>query len=61
MKATIDLPDDLLHAARARAAEEGISLSRWVTDALERKFREASTAREPPSKDRRTRKQSPIR
>ena len=35
MKTTLVLPDGLVHAAKARAAEQGRSLSAWVAFAME--------------------------
>ena len=47
MRTTVDLPDDLLAAAKERAAREGRSLSDVVGDAVR-----ASFAREPSRKQR---------
>lgn len=34
MKATIDLPDDLLRAAKIRSVEQGVKFKDWVAQAL---------------------------
>lgn len=34
MKATIDLPDDLLRAVKIRSVEQGVKLKDWVAQAL---------------------------
>lgn len=34
MKATIDLPEDLLRAAKIRSVEQGVKLKDWVAQAL---------------------------
>jgi plasmid stability protein len=41
MRTTIDLPDDLLGEAKARAARDGRSLSSVVSDALRNSFSQA--------------------
>jgi len=38
MKTTIDIPDDLFHLAKARAAMSGISLRQFVTETLRLKL-----------------------
>ncbi|WP_367870651.1 hypothetical protein [Luteolibacter sp. Populi] len=35
MKTTVDLPDPVFRKAKARAAERGISLKRFITEAVE--------------------------
>jgi len=48
VRTTIDLPDDLLTAAKERAAREGRSLSEVVGDAVRSSFSRTATAdREP--------------
>jgi hypothetical protein len=48
VRTTIDLPDDLLTAAKERAAREGRSLSEVVADAVRSSFsRTAPADREP--------------
>lgn len=42
MKTTLDLPDGVLRGAKARAAMQGISLRKYVSQALEEKARAAS-------------------
>ena len=44
MRTTIDLPLDLLSAAKQRAAESGLTLSQVVADALRRSQAASSTA-----------------
>jgi plasmid stability protein len=44
MRTTVDLPDDLLSEARARAAREGRSLSDVVGDAVRSSFARTATA-----------------
>jgi hypothetical protein len=46
LKMTVEIPDSLVRRARARAAERGISLAQFVTDAVEEKL----TVRQPDSK-----------
>ena len=43
MRTTIDLPDDLLAEAKARAAREGRSLSDVVGDAVRNSFTRSAT------------------
>ena len=38
MKTTVDLPDPLFRKAKARAAEKGISLKRFITEAVENRL-----------------------
>jgi hypothetical protein len=48
MRTTVDLPDDLLSEAKARAAREGRTLSDVVGDAVRSSFARAATPdREP--------------
>jgi hypothetical protein len=46
MKTTVDLPDPLFRKAKARAAERGISLKRFITEAVESRL--ASLTQESP-------------
>ena len=48
MRTTVDLPDDLLSEAKARAAREGRSLSEVVGDAVRSTFARASTTERQP-------------
>lgn len=36
MKTTVDLPDPLFRKVKASAAEQGMSLKRYITEAMER-------------------------
>ena len=38
MKTTIDLPDPLFRRAKATAAQRGVSLKRFITEAVEQKL-----------------------
>lgn len=42
MKATMDIPDAVFKKAKARAAERGIPLRQFVTEAVEQKLRTES-------------------
>jgi hypothetical protein len=42
MKTTLELPDELFRSAKARAAQEGISLKEYVAAALREKLGQAS-------------------
>ena len=44
MRTTVDLPDDLLAEAKARAAREGRSLSELVADAVRSSFQRTAAA-----------------
>lgn len=44
MKATIEIPDSIFRRAKSKAAQQGIPLRQFVTEALEDKLK-ASTAR----------------
>ena len=39
MKTTLEIPDSVFRRAKARAAEQGIPLRRFVTEAVEEKLR----------------------
>ena len=45
MKTTLDLPDAALRRAKAVAADRGVTLKQFVTEALDEKLRRASAAR----------------
>jgi hypothetical protein len=48
MKTTLEIPDSVFRRAKLKAAEQGIPLRQFVTEALERKLREpSSTDRRP--------------
>jgi len=48
MKTTIEIPDSVFRQAKSKAAERGIPLRQFVTEAVEQKLREAgSTDRKP--------------
>lgn len=50
MRTTIELPDDLLEAAKRAAFESGMSLKQFFISALEsRMAKPAKTRRDPPS------------
>ena len=38
MKTTIDMPDEVIREAKLKAAELGISLNRFVSEAMEEKL-----------------------
>ena len=42
MKATLEIPDPVFRKAKARAAEKGIPLRQFVTEAVEDKLRESN-------------------
>ncbi|WP_129668324.1 hypothetical protein [Phytoactinopolyspora endophytica] len=46
MRTTVDLPDDLIRAAKARAAERGESLKELFTRVLSREVRTPASQRE---------------
>ena len=48
MRTTVDLPDDLLSEAKARAAREGRTLSDIVGDAVRSSFARTATAEREP-------------
>ena len=48
MKTTLDIPDGIFRRAKAKAADQGIPLRHFVTDAVAEKLRvEASAAEKP--------------
>jgi hypothetical protein len=49
MKATIDLPEDLLRAVKIRSVERGVKLKDWVADALRSALEAAPGTRAQPA------------
>ena len=47
MKTTIDMPDEMIREAKLKAAELGISLNRFVSEAMEEKLARDSKQIEP--------------
>jgi hypothetical protein len=43
MKTTLEIPDKVFRRAKSKAAEQGIPLQQFVTEAIEQKLREASS------------------
>jgi hypothetical protein len=48
MKTTLDIPDRIFRRAKAKAADQGIPLRQFVTDAVAEKLRVESPAAEKP-------------
>ncbi len=48
MKTTLEMPDAVFRRAKARAAEQGIPLRQFVTDAVEDKLRRKTPAGKKP-------------
>ena len=48
MKTTLEIPDKIFRRAKSKAAEQGIPLRQFVTEAVEQKLRESSPAGERP-------------
>ncbi len=48
MKTTLEFPDKVFRKAKAKAAERGIPLRQFVTEAVEAKLREGENASEKP-------------
>ncbi|MGH9558903.1 MAG: antitoxin [Bryobacteraceae bacterium] len=48
MKTTLEMPDAILRKAKAKAAERGVPLRQFVTEAVEAKLRESETNTEKP-------------
>jgi hypothetical protein len=48
MKTTLEIPDKIFRRAKSKAAEQGIPLRQFVTEAMEEKLREQSPAGEKP-------------
>ena len=42
MKTTLEIPDKIFRRAKSKAAEQGIPLRQYVTEAVEQKLREPS-------------------
>ena len=47
MKTTVEIPDALFRSAKAAAAQEGISLKTFLTDAISQRLRRRETPRKP--------------
>lgn len=45
MKTTLEIPDSVFRSAKAKAAERGIPLRQFVTEAVEEKLKSASEAK----------------
>jgi hypothetical protein len=48
MKTTLEIPDSVFRRAKSKAAEEGIPLRQFVTEAVEDKLKNGSSASEKP-------------
>jgi hypothetical protein len=48
MKTTLEMPDAVFRRAKAKAAERGISLRQFVTEAVEEELKEARPPRQKP-------------
>ena len=48
MKTTLEIPDRIFRKAKSRAAERGIPLRQFVTEAVEDKLRSAATGAKKP-------------
>jgi hypothetical protein len=48
MKTTLEIPDAIFRRAKSRAAERGIPLRKFVTEAVEDKLKAVSTAGQKP-------------
>jgi len=48
MKTTLEIPDKIFRQAKSKAAEQGIPLRQFVTEAVEQKLREAKSTDEKP-------------
>lgn len=46
MKTTLEIPDDIFHRAKAKAAERRIPLRQFVSEAVAEKLQEKSSSRE---------------
>jgi hypothetical protein len=47
MKTTLEIPDSVLRSAKARAAEKGISLRQFVTEAVKEKLKTSTCDAKP--------------
>jgi hypothetical protein len=48
MKTTLEIPDKVFRQAKSKAAEQGIPLRQFVTEAVEQKLRESDSSSEKP-------------
>ena len=48
MKTTLEMPDNVFRRAQSKAAEQGIPLCQFVTEAVEQKLREPTPSGEKP-------------
>ena len=48
MKATLEIPDNVFRRAKSKAAEQGIPLRQFVTEAVEDKLKAASSGGQKP-------------
>lgn len=48
MKTTLEMPDAVFRRAKSKAAEQGIPLRQFVTQAVEEKLRNSSSAQDRP-------------
>jgi hypothetical protein len=48
MKTTLEIPDKIFRQAKSKAAEQGIPLRQFVTEAVEQKLRETKPSDEKP-------------
>lgn len=48
MKTTLEIPDNVFRRAKSKAAEQGIPLRQFVTEAVEQKLREPGPTDEKP-------------
>lgn len=48
MKTTLEIPDKVFRRAKSKAAEQGIPLRQFVTEAVEQKLRELPSSGEKP-------------
>jgi len=47
VKTTLEIPDAVFRKAKAKAAEQGVPLRQFVTEAVEAKLKESSTESKP--------------
>jgi hypothetical protein len=48
MKTTLEIPDAIFRQAKAMAAQQGVPLRQFITEAVEERLRGAAAAREKP-------------
>jgi len=48
MKTTFEIPDNVFRRAKSKAAEQGVPLRQFITEAVEEKLREPRTSGEKP-------------